>query len=137
MKQLITALFSGALFAVGLSVSGMTLPSKVIAFLDIGGAWDPSLAFVMVGAIVVYASVYWTSRRFLDRPLAAEQFASIPSAKLDRRLLIGALLFGAGWGLAGYCPGPAITASAAGFGQAALFCVAMIAGISVAKVVIR
>lgn len=135
MKQSLIALFSGLLFATGLSISGMTLPSRVLGFLDIGGAWDASLALVMIGAIAVYASVYWVSRR-LEQPLAADCFTAPASSRIDRRLLVGAALFGAGWGLAGYCPGPAIISTAAGLGQAALFSIAMFAGIYIAKLAV-
>jgi uncharacterized membrane protein YedE/YeeE len=98
---------SGLVFALGLGISGMTRPAKVVAFLDIGGDWDPSLAFVMVGAIGVYALLYRLILR-REAPALDSRF-HLPSATgIDTRLVIGAVLFGMGWGLAGYCPGPAI-----------------------------
>jgi hypothetical protein len=114
----------GLLFAIGLAVSGMTQPSKVLGFLDLfGGAWDPSLAFVMVGAIGVLA----VARRFAPRrPLFDSGYPELRSRGIDRRLVAGAALFGVGWGLIGFCPGPAVVALGAAvpgtlvFGGAAL-----------------
>jgi uncharacterized membrane protein YedE/YeeE len=97
----------GALFALGLALSGMTDPAKVVGFLDVGGAWDPSLALVMLGAIAVYLPVYLVVRR--RRPELAPA-----SGAIDARLVGGAALFGIGWGLVGYCPGPAIVSLASG-----------------------
>lgn len=123
----LTAFLAGLLFAAGLGVGGMTRPSKVLAFLDVTGNWDPSLAFVMLGAIAVHApTLRWILRR--HAPLFASRFA-LPAAKIiDRRLLAGAALFGAGWGLVGYCPGPALTALGGGVRAAAVFVPAMLAG---------
>ncbi|MEO0811429.1 MAG: DUF6691 family protein [Myxococcota bacterium] len=123
------AFVAGAVFAVGLGVSGMTLPSKVIGFLDLfGGQWDPSLAFVMGGAVSVYAIAFQLIRR-RSKPVIASQFQLPNSAPLvDRRLIAGAVLFGVGWGLGGFCPGPALVSSAA-LGQSALvFTASMLAG---------
>lgn len=107
MMQGIVALFCGGLFALGLVISGMTNPQKVLSFLDIFGKWDPSLAFVMVGAIGVYGLLFrWIVS--CTAPVCSADF-SIPSNKsIDKKLVIGAVLFGCGWGLAGFCPGPAI-----------------------------
>jgi uncharacterized membrane protein YedE/YeeE len=128
MKQ-ISALLSGLLFGLGLILSGMSNPAKVMAFLDLGGTWDPSLAFVMGGAIAVAAPAFaWARRRrqtLLDTPL------DLPAKTgIDRRLVSGSLLFGAGWGLAGFCPGPALVTAAAGFPGALLFAAAMLAGMA-------
>ena len=118
---------AGFVFAAGLGVGGMTQPSKVLAFLDLFGAWDPSLAFVMLGAIVVHApAVRWILRR--PAPLLAARFVLPIKKDVDGRLLAGAVIFGAGWGMAGYCPGPAITALGGGVGAAAIFVPAMIVG---------
>ena len=110
MKQSIIALSSGFVFALGLGLAGMTDPSKVISFLDIAGDWDPSLAFVMAGAIAVYAPAYrLVTRR--EAPLAGPRFHLPTRRDIDARLIVGAVLFGVGWGLGGFCPGPALVSS--------------------------
>lgn len=122
-----SALLAGALFGVGLVVSGMTDPANVIAFLDVTGAWDPRLAFVMAAAVAVAAPAFWWVQR-RQRTLAGEP-AHLPGTRgIDRRLVLGSLLFGIGWGLAGICPGPGLVASALGSAQALLFVLAMLAG---------
>lgn len=126
-RQVIVSFLSGALFAAGLGVAGMTNPTKVMAFLDVAGAWDPSLAFVMVGAIAVYAVAFRMAIR-RPAPLLAETFSLPKKGDLDAPLLLGAGLFGAGWGLAGYCPGPALTSLATGAPGVLLFVAAMVAG---------
>jgi uncharacterized membrane protein YedE/YeeE len=125
----IAAFALGALFAIGLAVSGMTSPGKVTAFLDAtGGAWDPQLAFVMVGAIAACAIV----RRFAGpAPLLAPAFSPPEPAAVDARLVAGAAIFGAGWGLAGYCPGPALASLASP--SALVFAGAMAGGIALAR----
>jgi uncharacterized protein len=115
------ALVSGLLFAAGLGVSGMTQPGKVIGFLDFAGAWDPSLALVMLGAVSVYAVVVRTS-------LGRARSLPLPKGRIDGRLLGGAALFGIGWGLAGFCPGPALVAAGGGVGQAMVFVTSMLVG---------
>ncbi len=118
----------GLLFAIGLGVSGMTQPSKVVAFLDITGNWDPSLALVMVGAIGVHALSYrWITRR--RSPLLGGTFRIPGEATIDGRLLAGAAIFGIGWGMIGYCPGPAVAAVGGGTKAALWFVAAMIAGV--------
>jgi uncharacterized protein len=129
--QLAVAFGSGLLFAIGLAISGMTNPAKVIAFLDVTGRrvpWDPSLALVMAGAIASYASAYWWSKRALRKPLLAPRFHEPSKRAIDRRLLLGAALFGVGWGLAGYCPGPAFVSLATGSASSIAFCAAMVVG---------
>jgi len=133
MMRWLTPLASGLLFAIGLALSGMTDPEKVLGFLDVIGQWDPSLAFVMLGAISVYSSVYWIGRRKLATPIAAESFPVLEQSTIDRRLLVGSVIFGLGWGLAGYCPGPALVSAASGASQAILFCLAMVAGLWATK----
>lgn len=125
--KLVSALFSGLLFGIGLILSGMTDPAKVIGFLDIGGHWDPSLAFVMGGAVLVglLAFQFASSRQtaWLGDPMR------LPTTRqIDRPLIVGALLFGAGWGLAGYCPGPALTSVLYGGTKPLVFVIAMLAG---------
>jgi uncharacterized membrane protein YedE/YeeE len=127
MKPLLTAALSGLLFSLGLGLSGMAHPAKVLAFLDVLGDWDPSLALVMAGALGTYAALRrWVLRR--PRPLAAAAFPSPPPRRLDAPVAIGAAIFGVGWGLSGYCPGPAFTSLAAGAWQTGLFVAAMAAG---------
>jgi uncharacterized membrane protein YedE/YeeE len=101
------ALISGTIFGLGLTIASMTNPAKVIGFLNIFGAWDPSLAFVMLGAILVSAPVIYIQKNKL-KPLFADSF-SLPALKeIDKNLVVGSLLFGVGWGLIGLCPGPAV-----------------------------
>lgn len=130
----LSSLVAGLLFGVGLAVSGMTLPANVQAFLDFFGEWNPSLALVMVGAI----AVHFVALRLITRrsaPLFDTRF-HLPTRKdLDWRLLAGAALFGAGWGLGGFCPGPALTSVGAGSFSAILFVAAMTAGMLLEHVV--
>jgi uncharacterized protein len=128
MKRLLVSFASGIVFALGLGISGMTRPVKVIGFLDFAGKWDASLAFVMIGAIAVYFIAYRLIRK-RSVPLFAETF-SVPGQKdIDLNLIVGAAIFGAGWGLGGFCPGPAITSLASGVTPVAVFVIAMAAGI--------
>jgi uncharacterized membrane protein YedE/YeeE len=135
MAQL-TAFIAGLLFAAGLGVGGMTQPAKVVDFLDVAGNWDPSLALVMLGAVAVHATAM---RGILRRraPLFAVRFALPTRRDIDARLLVGAALFGAGWGLVGYCPGPAVTALGGGVFTAAVFVPAMIAGMWLCRALFR
>jgi uncharacterized protein len=128
VKRLLVSFASGIVFALGLGISGMTRPVKVIGFLDFAGKWDASLAFVMIGAIAVYFIAYRLTRK-RSAPLFAEKF-SVPGQKdIDLNLIVGAAIFGAGWGLGGFCPGPAITSLASGVTPVAVFVIAMAAGI--------
>lgn len=125
------ALLSGLIFGLGLIAAGMTDPSKVQGFLDITGAWDPSLALVMGGAIAVAVLAFWLARRRHAAGLLSltGEHIEIPnSTVIDRRLLVGGLLFGAGWGLGGFCPGPALVALGAGLPGAAAFVLSMLVG---------
>jgi uncharacterized protein len=120
----------GLLFGLGLILSGMTDPGKVLGFLDVTGAWDPSLAFVMGGAIAVGVFAFALARRRTTAFLGGA--IHLPGhAPIDRRLLVGSLVFGIGWGLAGFCPGPAIVSAAAGHAQALGFVLSMFAGMAV------
>jgi len=130
MKANLAALFSGALFAAGLSVSGMTQPAKVQGFLDFFGSWDASLAFVMVGAIGVHAALRLLIAR-RAAPVFAPAFELRPRAPIDGRLLVGAGIFGVGWGLGGYCPGPAFVSAGSASLRAGVFVAAMTAGMLV------
>jgi uncharacterized protein len=127
----IVAYFSGLIFAAGLAIGGMTMPSKVIGFLDFFGAWDPSLIFVMFGAIAVFAPVVWMTRS-LRRPLLVPSFSHPKAGEVDGTLLLGAAMFGIGWAIAGFCPGPAITAIGAASSTALWFVPSMAIGIVVA-----
>jgi uncharacterized membrane protein YedE/YeeE len=118
---------AGTLFALGLGISGMTLPQKVIGFLDVAGDWDPSLALVMAGSAGVYLLFYRRIRR-RSHPLFDTEFHLPDQRDVDQRLVFGAALFGIGWGLVGLCPGPALTALVSGHEKALIFFVAMIAG---------
>lgn len=125
-----SAFATGLIFGLGLIVSGMTDPSKVIGFLDLAGRWDPSLAFVMAGAIAVGFFAYRFARKRTAAFLGGAM--RLPVAReVDRRLVLGSLAFGIGWGLAGLCPGPAIVSLGAGQEKAYVFVLAMLAGMAV------
>jgi uncharacterized membrane protein YedE/YeeE len=128
MMSWVTAMIAGLIFGIGLALSGMTQPTRVIEFLDPLGTWDPSLAFVMAGAVGVYAIAYrWIMRHRRD-PWFDVRFHLPTRRDLDLQLVVGAALFGVGWGLVGLCPGPAIVAAASGEASSVLFVVAMLAG---------
>ncbi|MEI7917570.1 MAG: YeeE/YedE family protein [Methylophilaceae bacterium] len=126
MKNIIT-LLAGLIFGLGLIISGMTNPAKVIGFLDIEGQWDPSLAYVMIGAISIaflgFRFVKNKSKTIFDDPIHLPGTTHVP-----KELIIGSVLFGAGWALAGFCPGPALVALGAGYKEAFIFVMAMIVG---------
>lgn len=131
--QLLTALLAGLVFGLGLILSGMTDPAKVTGFLDLAGQWDPSLALVMGGAIVVGVFAFRVagarSRAILGGPM------QLPTARhIDRRLVLGGLAFGAGWGLAGYCPGPALASLLPGGSKPLIFTAAMLAGMAIFEI---
>jgi hypothetical protein len=125
--NILMALIVGLVFGIGLIVSGMTDPAKVLGFLDLAGNWDPSLAFVMGGAILVgLAAFRFAGRR--ERSLLGDVMRLPTATRIDRRLVFGSLAFGAGWGLAGYCPGPALASLATGDAKPWIFALAMLAG---------
>ncbi|EED35236.1 YeeE/YedE family protein [Luminiphilus syltensis NOR5-1B] len=128
----LAALVSGILFGIGLALSGMTNTAKVQGFLDLFGDWQPDLAFVMGGALLISlgATPFILQR---SKPIFAEAFSLPASAVIDRRLIGGGVLFGIGWGLVGYCPGPAIAALAYGTESTVVFIAAMLAGMGLAK----
>lgn len=135
MKRIVFALAAGSLFGLGLAVSGMTNPDKVLNFLDLAGQWDPSLALVMGGALAVSVPGFaWLRRR--GRTLAGDALPPAPSPRIDRRLVAGTALFGIGWGIAGYCPGPAL-ANLAHAREAVVFVIAMLVGSQLARVLAR
>lgn len=128
-RQNLFAFLAGTVFGLGLLVSGMANPAKVLGFLDLAGDWDPSLALVMVGAIAVGAVAFTLARRRGTTLLG--QALKLPERRdIDRRLVLGSLGFGVGWGLAGFCPGPALVASGAGELRALVFVAAMVAGMA-------
>lgn len=126
------AFVAGLVFAGGLAISGMTQPGKVIGFLQIGEGWDPSLIFVMLGAIPVHALSYYLMKK-RPTPLLDTQWHLPKNKKISKSLLIGSALFGVGWGLAGYCPGPALTSFGSGQAQGLIFTLALIAGMFLYK----
>jgi uncharacterized membrane protein YedE/YeeE len=133
-RQLIS-LIAGLIFGVGLILSGMTEPSKVIGFLDLFGDWDPSLAFVMIGAIGVHSLAYHKLIKPRQRPILSEMFHIKSEQKIDAKLLLGAAIFGIGWGLGGYCPGPSIVSIGATSFEAVLFVGGMLGGMLLFKIV--
>jgi len=136
MGKVLTALLVGAVFGGGLALSDMINPARVQAFLDVVGRWDPTLLYVMVSAIIPSAVAYLVRRR-MAHPLLAEQFHVPRNAEADRRLLAGAALFGIGWGIAGFCPGPALAGLVLGAWQVWLFVAAMLVGMFVHRLVPR
>lgn len=125
--RVLVALLAGGLFGLGLIVSDMVNPARVLGFLDVAGAWDPTLAFVMAGALIPMA-VAWRIAAARPAPVCGAAFPGPAAARPDPRLLGGAALFGAGWGLVGFCPGPALTALGTGSTEALIFTVAMLTG---------
>ncbi|NUP07725.1 MAG: YeeE/YedE family protein [Polyangiaceae bacterium] len=131
-RSILAAVVAGALFAIGLAVGGMTDPAKVTGFLDFTGHWDPSLAFVMGGAIAVYAPLH----RFVTRrraPLDAPSFDLPDARRIDRRLVVGAAIFGIGWGIGGYCPGPSLVSLVSAEPATWVFVAAMAVGLALGE----
>lgn len=123
--KILAALVAGIVFGLGLAISGMVDPARVLGFLDLDGDWDPTLAFVLGGAVAVSACGYALSRR-MDRPLLADRFQIPATTRIDARLLGGSALFGIGWGLTGFCPGPALASLFLGLVKSAVFVLAML-----------
>ncbi|VAW03776.1 GENE II AND X PROTEINS [hydrothermal vent metagenome] len=133
IKELPVAIFSGLLFGAGLAVSGMADPSRVRGFLDVFGNWDPTLMFVM-GAAVLVMAIAWFFQRRLSSPLISPQFSLPGTSKLDARLVVGAVLFGVGWGIAGLCPGPALIGLILKPASAVIFVAAMLLGMALFQI---
>ncbi|MBV8666338.1 MAG: YeeE/YedE family protein [Burkholderiaceae bacterium] len=131
--QALMALVAGLLFGIGLIVSGMTNPSKILAFLDLAGDWDPSLACVMVGAILVGLIPFNLAKK-RQTALLGDPMRLPNSRQIDRRLVLGSLTFGLGWGLAGYCPGPALVSLASYGIKPVIFTAAMLAGMALYEI---
>lgn len=134
MSRVVISFLCGLIFGVGLIVSQMTNPAKVLGFLDIAGQWDPSLAFVMAGAVIVFAIGYRLALR-RHSPVFDTKFLLPEKTRLDKPLIIGSLIFGVGWGLAGFCPGPAIVSSGYGDARVWAFVAAMLAGILLVRAI--
>ncbi len=135
-RSFLTAFLSGLIFGLGLLLAGMANPAKVLAFLDITGNWDPSLSLVMGGAIAVSAIGFYLTRQ-RSAPLFGDSFQVPTNRKLDKRLVLGALGFGVGWGLAGFCPGPALVALGTGSLKAVVFVAAMLIGMMIFEMLER
>mgnify|MGYP001604693090 CR=1 FL=1 len=134
--NVLAALFSGLLFGLGLIVSGMANPAKVLGFLDLAGHWDPSLAFVMAGAIAVGLVAFTVARRRTKSFLGLDM--RLPTAQhIDRRLVSGSVIFGIGWGIAGFCPGPSLVAVGMGEAKALLFVASMLVGMGLFQLLER
>jgi uncharacterized membrane protein YedE/YeeE len=136
LKSRISEFVVGLVFGLGLILAGMTDPGKVIGFLDLAGPWDPSLAFVMGGAIAVAVAAFALARKRTQNFLGGAMHLPTRS-DIDQRLIVGSLVFGAGWGIAGFCPGPAIVSLAAGQPEALLFVVAMLVGMAIFEILER
>lgn len=127
MLRNLSALLAGVVFGIGLALSGMVYPLKVLAFLDVSAAWDPSLALVMLGALAVTLPAFALILK-RHQPLLATRFHLPQTTALDTRLIVGAVLFGVGWGIGGYCPGPALAALVIHWREALPFLAAVAAG---------
>ena len=133
---ILTALLAGLVFGIGLIVSGMANPAKVLGFLDLAGQWDPSLAFVMGGAVAVGSIAFLLARRRTLSLIGLEM--RLPTDRhVDRRLIVGSAIFGIGWGIAGFCPGPALVALGMGEAKAIAFVVAMLLGMGLFELLER
>jgi uncharacterized protein len=136
MRALPLALLSGLLFGAGLAYSGMSDPARVQAFLNLFGAWDPTLAFVMGGAMIPMV-IAWRIQKRMPKPLACDGFDLPATRRLDRKLVLGAVLFGAGWGIGGLCPGPAVADLAIAPFSASIFVASMLAGMLLHRLMTR
>ena len=125
----LVSLISGLLFGLGMTISGMADPVKVIGFLDVAGEWDPSLMFVMGGALLVFMPAYFLLIKSKVKPLNSEEFCLSTNKHIDKKLVSGAVIFGLGWGIAGVCPGPVVSSLALGNSDVIIFFVAMILGL--------
>ena len=132
MRTFLAALVAGTLFGAGLALSDMVNPARVLGFLDVAGAWDPTLVFVMAAAVLASAIGYLASRP-LRAPVFGTHFLIPENRRLDRQLIGGAALFGIGWGLVGFCPGPAVAGLVLGLWQPWLFVAAMVAGMALQR----
>ena len=135
MNKLVSALVIGGVFGLGIAISGMADPAKILNFFDVAGRWDPSLAFVMAGGLAVAFIGYRLVFAGRTVPVFESEFALPTRRHIDRELIAGAALFGIGWGIAGFCPGGAIPALGLGHPQTPIFVAAMVAGIVIARAI--
>ena len=133
MKQRASEFIIGLIFGIGLILSGMSNPEKVIGFLDLAGNWDPSLAFVMGGGVIVALFAFTLAKR-RTQAFFGDAITLPKATQIDKKLVAGSLLFGAGWGLAGFCPGPALVSVGAGYTQALILVVAMVVGMLLVEI---
>lgn len=132
----LVSLFSGFLFGLGMIISGMANPEKVVGFLDLAGAWDPSLMFVMGGALLVFMPSYFLLIKPKQKPVVAQEFCLAKNKSIDSRLVSGAAIFGLGWGIAGVCPGPALSSLALGNSGVWVFFAFMMVGLGATNLLI-
>ncbi|KOO04427.1 YeeE/YedE family protein [Vibrio nereis] len=132
----LVSLFSGVLFGLGMIISGMANPEKVVGFLDVAGAWDPSLMFVMGGALLVFMPSYFLLIKPKQKPVVAQEFCLAKNKSIDSRLVSGAAIFGLGWGIAGVCPGPALSSLALGNSGVWVFFAFMMVGLGATNLLI-
>ncbi|WP_242137903.1 DUF6691 family protein [Sphingomonas sp. TREG-RG-20F-R18-01] len=133
MRNVLIALLAGALFGAGLAISGMLDPARIRGFLDVFGHWDPTLAFVMAGAVGVMAAAWMLTAR-MQKPIYVEALSLPPTGRIDARLIIGSAIFGVGWGLSGLCPGPAIANLALNPRSALIFIGPMLLGMAIQRI---
>jgi len=131
MSKLVS-LFCGIIFSIGLVISQMINPAKVLGFLNLFGEWDPSLAFVMIGALIIYSPLFHLFKN-KEKPIFSSSFSISNKKEIDKELIFGSILFGAGWGLIGLCPGPAITSIALFNMSSAIFVISMFIGFYLAS----
>ncbi|WP_428775763.1 DUF6691 family protein [Vibrio sp.] len=132
----LVSLVAGLLFGLGMVISGMADPAKVIGFLDVAGNWDPSLMFVMGGALLVFMPAYFLLIKPKQKPVVANKFCFAKAKKVDGRLISGAMIFGLGWGISGICPGPAMSSLALGNGGIWIFFACMMVGLGATNLAI-
>jgi uncharacterized protein len=135
MNKLVSAFLIGGLFGLGIAISGMINPAKVLNFFDVAGSWDPSLAFVMAGGLTVAFIGYRLLFATRKAPVLGAEFALPAKKRIDAELVGGAAIFGVGWGIAGFCPGGAVPAVGLGHSETVIFLAAMIAGIVIARAI--
>ena len=133
MNRLVSAFLIGGLFGLGIAISGMANPAKVLNFFDLFGTWDPSLVFVMGGGLIVASIGYRLLFARIGKPVFAEAFSLPARKRIDAELVGGAAIFGVGWGIAGFCPGGAVPALGLGYVETVVFIAAMIAGLVIAR----